>query len=191
VGTSEPARPSADKRHVSRNLHLEESLVRPNRQSLLHPPPTYPTFPLLGGRRSFEACGAVGVGISCASCSPRDRRREGDLPEVRRYLCEGDSHGPLVVVCKAYMHHPAFLLLPGALVLNQNRLPFSHRSGERNQSAVRVHRDCAGQLTEGFSRDIHSVNKHGHRQTEPLASASLRADPRGRRIHKLESRAGN
>jgi excisionase family DNA binding protein len=69
--------------------------------------------------------------ISCRSQSPRDERREGDSPEVYRYMRESDSHCPFAVLYGFCVYHPAFLLLPGVSVLNQNRLPFLYRSGER------------------------------------------------------------
>src|ERR1039458_871723 len=77
--------------------------------------------------------------ISCVWQSPRDEGREGDSPEVHRYMRERDSHFPFAVRCGAYVYHPAFLLLPGLSVLNQNRLPFLHRSDERKRCSISIH----------------------------------------------------
>jgi len=52
---------------------------------------------------------------------------------------ERDSHSPIAVLCSFYVYHPAFLLLSGVSVLNQNRLPFLYRSDERNQTPVGIY----------------------------------------------------
>jgi hypothetical protein len=84
---------------------------------------------------------------------------------------ECDAHCPLAVLFGTDVYNPAFLLLPGVPVLNQNRLPFLHVGGERNQSPVSIHGQHAGHLTEGFAGYILPVDPHGYGQPEPLASS--------------------
>lgn len=45
---------------------------------------------------------------------------------------------PLAILSGTYIYYTALLFLPRALVFNQDRLSFLHRSGEYNQGPVGI-----------------------------------------------------
>jgi hypothetical protein len=67
------------------------------------------------------------------------------------------------------MRDPAFLLLAGTLVHNQNPLALSHFGGQRKRSSMSVHGEHVGELVEGFQEDVLPKNMHGDGQYESLA----------------------
>jgi hypothetical protein len=73
------------------------------------------------------------------------------------------------------MHNPAFLLLAGTLVHNQNPLALLYPGGQRKRSSMSVHREHVGELVEGFQEDVLPKNMHGDGQYEPLAPSDFPA----------------
>ena len=71
------------------------------------------------------------------------------------------------------MRHPAFLLLAGTLVHDQNSLALPYLGGQRKRSSVSVHREHVGKLVEGFQKNVLPENMHGDGQYEPLAPSDL------------------
>jgi hypothetical protein len=57
--------------------------------------------------------------------SSRERRKE-NAPEIPRFARKLDSHRPSAALQGADVNHPAFLLLPGSSVLNEQDLPLFH-----------------------------------------------------------------